>query len=506
MRALFSVYSKEGLEEFCSSLKRLGVKIVATGSTWKFLKEKGIPAEKVSDFTGSQELAGGRVKTLHPKIHAGILADRSNPEHLKELDGKGIPLIDLVVVNLYPFGETIAGHPPEKEAIENIDIGGVALIRAAAKNYSSVAVVCSPEDYSPVAREMQERKGALSLKTRKALASKAFALTAHYDAVIARYFSPLREFPEKISLSFKKKQETRYGENPHQRGALYAQEFPQESGIASASQLNGKPLSFNNFLDADSAVKIALEFHEPAAVIVKHNNPCGVACAGELGKAFSLALECDEKSAFGSVIALNKKCDLETAEKIAAFFNEVVVAPAFDARALKELRGKKNLRVLKLPFRRAERGMDFRKVKGGLLLQDADSVRESSEEFSIVSKKSPGDGEMRDLEFGFRVVKNVKSNAIVLAKGLATVGIGAGQMSRVDAVELAVKKASGKARGAVLASDGFFPFRDSVDIAAKAGVSAIVAPGGSIRDKEVIQAADEHGIALVFSKRRHFRH
>ncbi len=504
-RALVSVSDKTGLGEFCLALKKFGADIIATGSTWMFLKGKGISAEKVSDFTGFPELIGGRVKTLHPKIHAGILADRSRQEHLMELKEKEIPLIDLVVVNLYPFRETIAGNCTEKEAIEKIDIGGVALLRAAAKNYESVAVLSTPRDYSAFLEELAS-SGGISLETRRKLAAKAFSVTAQYDSIIARFFSPLYEFPEKISICFEKKQDCRYGENPHQAGAVYTECFPCLVPFNSLEQLNGKPLSFNNFLDVDSAVRIALEFDEPAAVIVKHNNPCGVASAEKLSDAFQKALDCDSKSAFGSVIALNKKCDFKTAEKITAFFNEVVVAPSFDAGALDKLCEKKNLRVLKLPFSGYGRGADFRRIEGGLLLQEADAVREKAEWFDVVSRKKPSGDELRDLEFAFRVVKNVKSNAIVLAKGLATIGIGAGQMSRVDAVELAIKKASGREKGAVLASDGFFPFRDNIDRAADADITAIVAPHGSIRDNEIISAANERGLCLLFAERRHFRH
>ncbi len=506
-RAIVSVSDKTGLADFCLGLKAFGIELVSSGGTFNALADAGVGSLKLASYTGESEMIGGRVKTLHPKIHAGILADRSNEGHVKELEKKKIPFIDMVVANLYPFRETLERNAGEGEMIENIDIGGVALLRAAAKNYSSVAAVSDPADYVEILEDLKNLNGEISRSLRKRLAAKAFQLTAEYDSVIGGFFCPPDSFPERLPLSFEKIRECRYGENPHQKAAVYKSAFPEANSILNFEKLNGKGLSFNNFLDLDAAVSIASEFEENCAVIVKHGNPCGVAIHEEQHSAFKKALECDEKSAFGSIIALNKECLGETAEQITAFFNEAVAAPSFSDNALELLKKKKNLRIIKLPDFSQQKAIDFRRIRGGLLLQEKDLLGEEDSEWRAVSKKQPSDSELVDLGFAWKVAKHVKSNAIVAAEGNATIGIGAGQMNRVNAVTIALASAAEKKpKNPVLASDAFFPFRDSVDIAAKHGVKALIEPGGSIRDKEVIKAADEKGLALVFTGKRHFRH
>jgi len=486
-RALVSVSDKSGLRDFGAGLKAMGVELIASGGTFKELVDCGVGAQKLSAFTGTDEMIGGRVKTLHPSIHAGILADRSK-------------------VNLYPFREVLRNGGSEEELIENIDIGGVALLRAAAKNFSSVAVVCDPKDYLPLLEEMKSGNGVLSIKTRKRLASKAFSETAAYDSLISSYFEPLLSLPDRFSVSFARKQECRYGENPHQRAAVYRSEFPEFNSILEFKKLNGKELSFNNFLDLNAAVAIAREFKEPCVVIVKHGNPCGAAVSDSLEDAFVKALDCDEKSAFGSIIALNRECDLATAERITAFFNEVVIAPSFSPNALAKLTEKKNLRVLQMDIGKPATVVDFRRIGGGLLLQENDVSSEAKSDWTTVSKKQPSDSELLDMDFAWIISKHVKSNAIVVVKDRATIGIGAGQMNRVNAVTIALASAGEKSEGSVIASDAFFPFRDSIDLASKHGVKAFITPGGSVRDNEVILAANEKDVCLVFTGVRHFRH
>ncbi|MFH1235150.1 MAG: bifunctional phosphoribosylaminoimidazolecarboxamide formyltransferase/IMP cyclohydrolase [Candidatus Diapherotrites archaeon] len=504
--ALISVSDKKGLVEFAKGLKKLGIEIIASEGTFNALADAGVGSVRLSVYAKAPEMLGGRVKTLHPKIHAGILADRENRGHMSELKKYKIKPIDLVVVNLYPFRAVLEKNRPEKELVENIDIGGVALLRAAAKNFSSVAVVCDPNDYVEVIGELQGKKGLLSEATRKKLAAKVFCETAAYDSVIARYFAPLSGMPEKLSLAFEKVQGCRYGENPHQNAAVYRSAFPEKNSLLDLRQLNGKELSFNNFLDLNAAVAIAREFKAPCAAIVKHGNPCGVAVAESIEGAFSRALECDEKSAFGSIIALNRECDAGTAKRISAFFNEAVVAPSFEGEALRLLKKKENLRVLGLQFTNPAGGVDFRRIEGGLLLQESDNILAAEEGREVVSKRRPSEGENADLEFAWRIAKHVKSNAIVLAKGGAAIGIGAGQMNRVNSVKIALENAGQRSEGSALASDAFFPFRDNIDVAADKGVKAFIAPGGSIRDSEVIKAADQRDVSLVFTKARHFRH
>ena len=526
--ALISVSDKTGLAEFAGALAKNGVKIISSGGTFKALSDAGIKCVKVEDFTGFPEMLESRVKTLHPKIHAGILAKR-NKEHLAQLEKNGFETIDLVVVNLYPFKETVSNPKVKLEdAVENIDIGGPTLIRAAAKNSESVAVLVEPSQYENVLKELKENNFSLSEKTLKELCVAAFEHTAFYDSIVSEFLRRkfgTEKFPARLSIGLEKVSTLRYGENPHQNAALYKMPL-ENSGIVNAKQLNGKELSFNNFFDADAAVKLAAEFKEPAAVIVKHANPCGAAAASTLSEAFRKALECDPESAFGGIIALNRECDLATAMQITAFFNEVIIAPSFEEKALKELEGKKNLRVLELKNTGEKAGtLELKRVEGGILVQESDSAGARAEkeesgssrkklagpaaaenEWKNVSNVKASKGEVESLEFAWKVAKHVKSNAIVIAKNNATIGLGVGQTSRIKSVELALKQAGKKAEGAVLASDGFFPFRDSIDLAAKAGIKAIVEPGGSVKDNEVVAASKEKKIALYFTGERHFRH
>jgi len=503
-RALISVSDKTGLAEFGKALEEFGVEIISSGGTFKALREAGVKAQKVADFTGFPEMIGGRVKTLHPKIHAGILANRESKEQLEEMKRAGMPLIDLVAVNLYPFSDVLKKSGSEKELVENIDIGGVALLRAAAKNFSSVTVIADPKDYGLVLTELKEKD--VSIDIRRALATKAFKITAEHDSIISSYFAPASSLPEKVSLSFERVRECRYGENPHQKAAVYRDSPAKKSTVLDFEQLNGKELSFNNFLDFNAAVSLVKEFSEPSAVIVKHGNPCGVACSGSLSKSFSCALDCDSVSAFGSIIALNRECDFETAKKITAFFNEAVVAPSFSEEALAELKQKKNLRVLKMELGKQGKGIDVRRIEGGILLQETDSIEENSKDWKTVTENKPSEQELVDLEFAWKVVKHVKSNAIVVVKDRATLGIGAGQMNRVQSVKIALENAGEKSNGAVIGSDAFFPFRDSIDLASEKGIKAIVTPGGSIKDEEVINAANEKKVSMLFTGIRHFRH
>ncbi len=510
-RALISVTDKTGLENFAKGLHMLGIELVASDGTFKKIKAAGVPVKSVEEITGFPEMLDGRVKTLHPAIHAGILADRSKKGHMAKLEEHNIKPIDLVVVNLYAFKETIAKNCSIEDAIENIDIGGPTIIRAAAKNHLGVAVVTSPEQYEALLAELKE-KGGISLETRKKLAAKAFETTAAYDVTISNFlhnkFLPEEKFPQKLNLSFEKVQALRYGENWHQEACFY-KGSSNACGIGNAEQLHGKEISFNNINDANAAIELVKEFEEPAVVIIKHANPCGTAVDPKLSVAFKKALECDSTSAFGSVIALNRECDAATAEQITAFFNEIVIAPSFEEKTLGILKKKKNLRIMLLPClgkKKTESGLEIKDVEGGLLVQTKDSLLLNDKGPKVVSKRKPSGKEMKDLLFGWKIAKHTKSNAIVLCKGLASVGVGAGQMSRIDATEIAVKKSNGRHKGAVLASDAFFPFRDNVDLAAKSGITAIIQPGGSVKDEEVIKAADEHGIAMVFTGVRHFRH
>jgi phosphoribosylaminoimidazolecarboxamide formyltransferase/IMP cyclohydrolase len=508
-RALIAVADKSGVVEFARQLASRGVEVVSTGNTARALQEAGVPVTLVSEVTGFPEMLEGRVKTLHPKIHAGILADRRKQTHLEELREHGIEPFDLVVVNLYPFQETIDRGGPTDEAIEQIDIGGPAMVRAAAKNFESVAVVVSPKGYAAVLDELT-RDGGLSRATRMDLARRAFHHTAGYDAAVSAWFDAQEqhraedELTSHLSVGMLKVSELRYGENPHQRGALYMD--PAGPGpLAGAEVLQGKEMSFNNWLDAEAARALVSLFDRPAAVIVKHHNPCGVALAGSLAEAYGRALEGDRVSAFGGIVAFDDEVDEDAARAMAGVFTEVVIGPAFTEAALNLYGEKTNLRVVRAPLA-TPGGLDVRFIDGGALVQDMDVIVEVRSDMKVVSSVEPTEEQWEDLLFAWIVAGRVKSNAIVLVKDLATVGIGAGQMNRLTSVDVASRHAGDKARGSILASDAFFPFRDGIDRAAEAGVVAVIQPGGSVRDEEVVAAAEEHGMAVVFTGRRHFRH
>ncbi len=514
-RALISVSDKRGIVDFARGLADMGVEILSTGGTAAALKDAGIPVREVSDYTGFPEMMDGRVKTLHPKVHGGILALRDAPDHLKAMGEHGILPIDMVVVNLYPFRETAAKGLSRAETIEQIDIGGPSMVRSAAKNHRFVAVLTDPEDYTAVLAEMRATGGEVGEPTRRKLALAAFRHTAAYDAAIAAWLAGQEEeggFPSTFAVVGDKEKELRYGENPHQGAALYRLLEDRGPSVAGARQVHGKELSFNNFLDLDAALSLAAEFGRPAAVVIKHTNPCGCALGETPAQAFLGALEGDPVSAFGSVVALNRPVDEETARAMAGegTFLEAVVAPSFQPGALEILKGAKwgkNVRLMEVPSWGFPGGpLEIRPVTGGFLLQHRDAPGLSDPDFRVVTSRSPSEEEREDLLFAWHVVKHVRSNAIVLAKEGKVVGVGAGQMSRVDAVELAVKKAGKRAEGAVLASDAFFPFADGVEAAAAAGVTCAIEPGGSRRDQEVIAAAEKAGMSLVFTGVRHFRH
>jgi phosphoribosylaminoimidazolecarboxamide formyltransferase/IMP cyclohydrolase len=515
-RAIVSVSDKSGIISFTKGLAQIGVEILSTGGTAKTLRDQGISVMDISDYTGFPEMLNGRVKTLHPKVHGGLLGQRSKPEHVQKMKEHGILPIDLVVVNLYPFEATVAKEGCSlEEAIENIDIGGPTLLRSAAKNYPDVTVLVDPNDYGPILSELRE-KGEISIETNFRLAKKVFQHTARYDGAISNYLGQIEkgkkahEFPETFTFQVKKVQELRYGENPHQRAAFYREYLLTEPSVSNAVQIQGKELSFNNILDVDSAFETVKEFEEAATVIIKHNNPCGVAISNKaLADAYRKARDCDPVSAFGGVVGFNRIVDAETAREMAQIFLEVIIAPGFDPEALEILKAKKDLRILQSPpltHYSLQKGYDLRKVVGGLLLQDRDLGRVPIEQWKVVTKRKPTEEEKRAMAFGWKVAKHVKSNAIVLVREDRTIGIGAGQMSRVDSTRLAVMKAQSSTKGTVLASDAMFPFRDGVDTGAEAGATAIIQPGGSIRDDEVIAAADEYNIAMVFTGMRHFRH
>ena len=502
-RALVSVSDKNGIIELAQGLMELGVEIVSSGGTANALSEAGIAVTKVSDVTGVPEILGGRVKTLHPKIHGGILADRRSEEHVRQLEEHGIEPFDLVVCNLYPFERTIA-HPSvtEDDAVEQIDIGGPAMVRAAAKNFHSVAVVVNPHSYDMVLDELQS-SGEIALDLRRQLALEAFRHTAAYDSAVANYIAGQDVSPDCLVLSSDKVMDLRYGENPHQDAAFY-RAAGIATGVAAADQIHGKELSYNNILDTDAAWGLVSELDGTAAVIIKHSNPCGAALGSSLHDAYTKALECDRTSAFGGIVALNQRCDAATAAAITEIFTEVIIAPGFDDDALSILTGKKNVRILRATDR-VGRGINIRSVAGGLLVQSSDPP-DPLENLKVVTEAQPTEEQMRDLRFAWVVAKHVKSNAIVLAKDEVAVGVGAGQMNRLESTELAARRASSKAKGTVCASDAFFPFRDGLDAAVAAGAVAVIQPGGSVRDDEVIAAADEHGIPMLFTGRRHFRH
>ncbi len=513
-RALVSVSDKTGILAFCQQLNQLGIEILSTGGTAKLLADNQIPVTEVSDYTGFPEMMAGRLKTLHPKVHGGILGRRGIDDQV--MADNGIQAIDMVVVNLYPFEQTVANPDCDLEtAIENIDIGGPTMIRAAAKNHRDVAVLVNPEDYQAVLDELASNDNQLSLETRFQLAVKSFEQTARYDTAIANYLRNIiqPELPDALNLQFQKQQQLRYGENPHQQAAFYREKTPPAGTISSARQLQGKELSYNNIADADAALECVKEFNDqPACVIVKHANPCGVAIAGDLLTAYDLAYATDPTSAFGGIIAFNQELDESTAKAIIdRQFVEVIIAPSITESAQTALAAKKNVRVLETGRWTNEPApaYDYKRVSGGLLVQDKDNGRIGIDDVRIVTKRQPTEQEMNDLLFAWKVAKFVKSNAIVYAKNNRTIGVGAGQMSRVYSAKIASIKAADEGlevAGSAMASDAFFPFRDGIDAAAQAGISAVIQPGGSMRDEEVIAAADEHNIAMVFTGMRHFRH
>jgi phosphoribosylaminoimidazolecarboxamide formyltransferase / IMP cyclohydrolase len=506
-RALLSVHDKTGLAPFAGALSARGVELVSSGSTSAALREAGVPTVAVSDVTGFPEMLEGRVKTLHPRIHAGILADKRKAEHVEALREHDIAPFDLIVSGLYPFREAVAAGAAIDDVIEQIDIGGPTLIRAAAKNFESVGVVVSPEAYDDVVEEL-ERLGGLSRQMRLRLAQVAFEHVADYDEAIAAWFGRqgLREeeLPSRLASVTTRRAELRYGENPHQRAGLYA-ESDGPGPLGGAQVLQGKEMSFNNWLDAEAARAVAGLFDRPVAVIVKHHNPCGVAESATLAEAYGRALESDPVSAYGGIVAFNAEVDREAAEAMAGVFTEVVVAPAFAPDALEVFARKSNLRVVLAPLPE-QGGLDVRPIDGGALVQDADRIAEGVSDMKVVTTAQPTEEQWDDLLFAWKVASRVKSNAIVLASNLATVGVGAGQMNRLTSVDIAVRQAGERARGSSLASDAFFPFRDGVDRAAEAGVAAVIQPGGSVRDEEVVAAAEERGIPMVFTGRRRFRH
>ncbi|MGH7831516.1 MAG: bifunctional phosphoribosylaminoimidazolecarboxamide formyltransferase/IMP cyclohydrolase [Candidatus Binatia bacterium] len=518
-RALISVSDKKGIVEFSRVLSELGIEVVSTGGTAALLRQNQVAVKDVSEITGFPEMMDGRVKTLHPKVHGGILALRDHPEHQAQMKTQGIPLIDLVVVNLYPFEATVERGAPFAEIVEQIDIGGPSMVRAAAKNFAHVAVVVNPADYDSVLSELKE-KGEVSEGTRFALACKAFRHTAHYDGAISNYLDSLNgdrrpaPFGRTLSLQFAKIQDLRYGENPHQSAAFYASGEGRGPSVARAKQIQGKELSFNNILDADAALRAVLDFSDTATVVIKHNNPCGVAVSQKsLVDAFRKARASDPVSIFGGVVAFNRPVDPETANELKEIFLEIIVAPRFTDEAKAVLSSSKrllNLRLLELDMGEKENGgYDLRRVKGGILVQDWDRGSVNVRSCKVVTERKPTEDELAAMDFSWRVCRHVKSNAIVFSCRDQLLGVGAGQMSRVDSVKLAVMRAEthGLAlQGSVVASDAFFPFRDGLDEAAKAGARAVIQPGGSIKDAEVIAAANEHGMAMVFTGMRHFRH
>lgn len=518
-RALVSVSDKTGIEDLTRVLAEFKVEILSTGGTARKIRDLDIEVRDVSEYTGFPEMMNGRVKTLHPKIHAGLLALRDNASHMQEAQTHNIGMIDMVVVNLYPFEKTVAKEGVElDEIIENIDIGGPSMLRSAAKNYRSVAVIANPSRYPDIIKELKSNNGGLCEDTLKSLAVEAFERTSRYDTAIHTYLSlhltasssESEEFPQKLNLSFNKAQDLRYGENPHQKAAFYKDSVSKEASLACARQLQGKELSFNNILDLGAALEIVKEFDKPAASVIKHTNPCGAAVSDSLSQAYLDALETDRLSAFGSIVGFNRSVDTQTAEVVMreADFVECIIAPEFSTYALDIFSKKKNLRLLEIPgFKKtSNKELDYKKVVGGLLVQAIDLKDIKKDDLKIVTTTQPTNEEIEALLFGFKIVKHVKSNAIVLCQQTKTVGIGAGQMSRVDSVIIACRKAQDKTKGAVLASDAFFPKLDAIEQAYKAGIKAIIQPGGSKADKEIIEVCNKYAISMVFTGTRHFRH
>lgn len=512
-RALISVSDKTGIVEFASALARAGVEIISTGGTKSLLEKSGVPVISISEVTGFPEILDGRVKTLHPAVHSGLLAIRDSEAHQQQMKELGLDYIDLVVVNLYPFAATI--RKPDvsyEEAIENIDIGGPTMLRSAAKNHAFVTVVVDAADYGEVLEQIQAN-GDTTLETRKRLAAKVFRHTAAYDALISDYLTRLNGelFPETYTVTYEKVQELRYGENPHQKAAFYRKPLAGEGNITTAEQLHGKELSYNNINDANAALQIVKEFSEPAVVAVKHMNPCGVGIGSTIEEAYRKAYEADPTSIFGGIVAANREIDGATARLLHEIFLEIVLAPGFTPEALEILTKKKNIRLLRLgdafaADRPAASYHNITSVEGGMLVQDNDALQLDPSTLKVVTERAPTEEELRQLLFGWKVVKHVKSNAIVLAKDNMTIGVGAGQMNRVGAARIAIEQAGEKAKGSVLASDAFFPMGDTVELAAQAGITAIIQPGGSIKDEESIAAANKCGIAMVFTGIRHFKH
>ena len=519
-QALISVSDKTGVLEFARTLAAMNVKLLSTGGTAKLLAEHGLTVTEVADYTGFPEMLDGRVKTLHPKIHGGILARRDFPVHIQALDQHAIPVIDMVVVNLYPFQQTVAKEQCSLEdAIENIDIGGPAMLRSSAKNHKDVVVICDPVDYASVLDEMQKQQGAVSYETRFALAKKVFAYTASYDGAITNYLSSLggdllhttrSAYPETLNLQFTKVQDMRYGENPHQTAAFYRDIDSVAGSLGNYRQLQGKELSYNNIADADAAWECVKTFDGHACVIIKHANPCGVAEGGDAASAYAKAFQTDPSSAFGGIIAFNCEVDITAAEAVAKQFVEVFIAPSFTEDALKLFASKQNVRLLQIPLARGQNTWDMKRVGGGLLLHAPDAKNVLASEFKIVTKQQPTYEQLNDMMFAWRVAKFVKSNAIVFCGNGMTLGVGAGQMSRIDSARIASIKAQNAGlslEGSAVASDAFFPFRDGLDVVVAAGgARAVVQPGGSMRDQEIIDAANEHGIVMALTGTRHFRH
>jgi phosphoribosylaminoimidazolecarboxamide formyltransferase/IMP cyclohydrolase len=511
-RALISVSDKAGIVKFAEELHKLGVEIISTGGTARTLRNSGVKVTNISDITGFPECLDGRVKTLHPKIHGGLLAVRNNPKHMKEIEEMGIETIDIVVINLYPFKQTILKENVKlEEAIENIDIGGPTMLRAAAKNYQDVVVIVDPADYEVILNELRDT-GGVSKETKFKLAQKVFEHTSHYDTLIARYLGEKldeKSFPETFTLTFEKAQEMRYGENPHQKAAFYKEVGAAAGSLTNAVQLHGKELSYNNINDTSGAIELLKEFEEPTIVAVKHANPCGVASSTDIYSAYKKAYEADPVSIFGGIIAANREIDEDTAKEINKIFIEIVIAPSYSESALQILKQKKNIRLLKLDdigIPSPENTYDMKKVSGGLLVQNINKELLDIDTLKYVTKNKPTQEQMEDLIFAMKVVKHAKSNAIALAKNKQTVGVGPGQTNRIMAAKIAIEFGGDNTKDAVMASDAFFPFPDCVEAAAKAGIKAIIQPGGSIRDQESIDACDKYGIAMVFTGMRHFKH
>ncbi|SJZ76963.1 bifunctional phosphoribosylaminoimidazolecarboxamide formyltransferase/IMP cyclohydrolase [Garciella nitratireducens] len=510
-RALISLSNKENIISFAKELKAMGIEIISTGGTAKLLKENNIEVTRISQVTGFPECLDGRVKTLHPAIHGGILAKREEKSHRDQLKELNIQPIDMVVVNLYPFKETVLKEGTTlEEAIENIDIGGPTMLRSAAKNYHDVVVISDPADYDKVLQQIKEN-GEVDLKTRLQLAQKVFSHTAQYDAFISSYLeeqSGKKDFSKTLTLTYEKIQDLRYGENPHQKAAFYGEIRPNSCSITTAEQLHGKQLSFNNINDANAALELLLEYKEPTCVALKHTNPCGVGSGEDLYTAYKKAYECDPVSIFGGIIAFNRKVDQRIAKEICKIFLEIIIAPDYDEEALEILKQKKNIRLLKINLSKADRekDIDVKKVRGGILIQEKDIAMIDPKDVKVVTQRAPSQKELEDLFFAWKAVKHVKSNAIVVAKDQKTLGIGPGQVNRIWAAQQSIQRAGDRVKGAVLASDAFFPFSDTVQAAVKAGITAIIQPGGSIRDQESIEECDKNNIAMVFTGMRHFKH